>query len=156
MIIRKAQIQDIPQIENLLFQVNKVHSDERPDIFKQGTKKYTKNQLIELLSNETKPIFVAENNNIILGYVFLILQNNSSGQFNNFKTLYIDDLCVAENSRGQKIGKKLFNFAFDYAKQNNCYNLTLNVWALNKSAIKFYEKCGMCVQKLGLEKIILN
>ena len=46
--IRKAEKKDIPQIETLLFQVAKVHSDGRPDLFQSGQKKYTTEELEEL------------------------------------------------------------------------------------------------------------
>ena len=41
MYIRKAEKKDIPQIEELLYQVAKVHADARPDLFRAGQKKYT-------------------------------------------------------------------------------------------------------------------
>ena len=63
------------------------------------------------------------------------------------KTLYIDDLCVDENKRGQHLGSKLYNYVKDYAKENNYYNLTLNVWELNEPAMKFYQKMGLLPQK---------
>lgn len=34
------------------------------------------------------------------------------------------------------------------------YNVTLNVWADNKDAVHFYEKIGMHIQKIGMEKIL--
>ena len=60
----------------------------------------------------------------------------------DIKTLYIDDLCVDETMRGKHIGKLLYNAALDYAREHGCYNLTLNVWSCNESAMKFYESCG--------------
>lgn len=69
-------------------------------------------------------------------------------------TLYIDDLCVDENARGKKVGTSLYNYVLQFAKDAGCYNVTLNVWACNNSALKFYEKCGLSVQKIGMEKII--
>lgn len=49
-IIRKAEFKDIPTIDKLLFEVHKVHSDARPDLFKIGARKYTDNQLKDILS----------------------------------------------------------------------------------------------------------
>ena len=70
------------------------------------------------------------------------------------KALYIDDLCVDENERGKHIGKTLYDFVVSYAKKNGYYNVTLNVWADNKKAVGFYEKIGLRVQKIGMEKIL--
>lgn len=70
------------------------------------------------------------------------------------KTLFVDDLCVDEAARGQKIGEKLYRFALKYAKEIGCYNLTLNVWSANKSAVRFYERQGMTPQETRIEQII--
>jgi ribosomal protein S18 acetylase RimI-like enzyme len=70
------------------------------------------------------------------------------------KSLYIDDLCVDERCRGKHIGAKLFDFVKAYAREIGCYNVTLNVWACNSGALKFYEKCGMQVQKMGMETVL--
>ncbi|MDE6412165.1 MAG: GNAT family N-acetyltransferase, partial [Clostridia bacterium] len=69
-------------------------------------------------------------------------------------TLYIDDLCVDETCHGKGIGKLLYNFVVEYAKKCGCYNVTLNVWADNKNAVAFYEKIGLHIQKIGMEKIL--
>ena len=51
-------------------------------------------------------------------------------------------------------GKKLYEFVVKFAKEEGCYNLTLNVWSCNESAMKFYEKCGLVPQKIGMEYIL--
>ena len=47
-----------------------------------------------------------------------------------------------------------YHYVLDFAKGADCYNVTLNVWALNENARKFYEKCGLSVLKIGMEKIL--
>ena len=42
----------------------------------------------------------------------------------------------------------------DFAKKSGCYNVTLNVWSCNESAMKFYEKCGLVPQKVGMEVLL--
>lgn len=56
MIIRRAQEKDIPQLDKLLFQVNKFHSDGRPDLFKAGAKKYTDDELKKILEDDNTPV----------------------------------------------------------------------------------------------------
>ena len=70
------------------------------------------------------------------------------------KSLYIDDLCVDEEKRGLHIGKELYEYVLLYAREQRCYNVTLNVWSCNVSAMKFYEKCGLVPQKVHMEKIL--
>lgn len=153
--IRKAEIKDIPRINQLLAQVDLVHHNGRPDIFKIGNK-YSDEELIEIINDEKKPILVyVDENDVVLGYCFCIYQqyvNNSI--MTDIKTLYVDDLCVDENERGKHIGKQLYDSAVALAKNTGCYNLTLNVWSCNASAMKFYEKMGLVPQKVGMEKIL--
>ena len=153
--IRRAKQGDIPEIDKLLYQVHKVHSDARPDLFRPGTKKYTDGELTEILTDDQTPVFVAEKNGNNLGYAFCIHQQFANDlNRTDIKTLYIDDLCVDEHARGAHIGKTLYEFVLDYAKTCGCYNVTLNVWASNPNAVKFYEKIGMQIQKIGMEKIL--
>ena len=58
--IRKANKNDIPGVISLLYQVNAVHHDIRPDLFKGNTVKYNEQELAELFDDESKPIFVYE------------------------------------------------------------------------------------------------
>ncbi len=106
--IRLANEKDIEQINNLLFQVHKVHSDARPDLFKAGSKKYTDEELKEIIKDKEKPIFVYEIDEKIEGYAFCILINhNNENSLCDYKSMYIDDLCVDKNCRGKGIGKKI-------------------------------------------------
>lgn len=154
--IRRAVLSDMPGINNLLKQVLEVHHKGRPDIFKGGCKKYTDEELAEIIKDDTRPIFVAaEDNDKIEGYAFCIFQEHTNDNIlTDIKTLYIDDLCVDEASRKKHIGSKLYNYVVDFAKESGCYNVTLNVWSLNEGAMKFYEKCGMKPQKTGMEVIL--
>lgn len=112
--IRRAEEKDIPQIEELLYQVHKVHSDKRPDLFIPGSKKYTTNELKEILADDEKPVYVADNDGVILGYAFCVYQRHCT-KSSNYTSLYIDDLCVSENSRGLKIGTRLYEYVLDVA-----------------------------------------
>ena len=153
--IRRAIEGDIPQICELLRQVNLVHFKGRPDIFKQGLK-YSASEVKELLSKEDTVILVwTDDTDTVKGYCFCIIQQALNSQLlTDIKTLYIDDLCVDENCRGKHIGKDLYLYAVDLAKKLSCYNLTLNVWSCNPSALKFYEAMGLKPQKIFMEQIL--
>lgn len=153
--VRKAEKNDLKYIGDLLYQVNKVHSDARPDIFKSGARKYNDEEILAIISNESTPVFVATDGDKVVGYVFCISkQFVNDNNMTDIKTLYIDDLCVDENYRKRGIGRTLVEYAFEYAKSSGYYNVTLNVWADNKNAVEFYKNLGLSVQKTVLEKII--
>ena len=153
--IRFAKERDIPKISDLLSQVCLVHHNGRPDIFKIG-RKYSEEELKVLLKDPGRPILVSvDENDEVLGYCFCIYQQYTGNSvLTDIKTLYIDDLCVDEKLRGKHIGKELYQGAVNLAKENGCYNVTLNVWSCNSSAMGFYESCGLVPQKVHMEMIL--
>lgn len=156
MIIRRANSGDLEGLDRLLMQVCLVHHRGRPDLFKYGTKKYTDEELLEIIADDSRPIFVAvDENNYMLGYCFCVfIKHENNNILTDILTLYIDDLCVDEEMRGKHIGKSLYEHVLGFAKEKGCYNVTLNVWSLNEGAMRFYEACGLKPQKVGMETIL--
>lgn len=154
--IRRATDKDLDAVNSLLRQVLEVHASGRPDIFKSGTKKYMDDELIEIFNNDKTPVFVAANeNNKIVGYAFCVFKfTDNNNVLKKRKEFYIDDLCVDEKYRGQNIGKSILEYVCDFASNEGFDAITLNVWNLNQSAIKFYEKCGFLPLKINMEKIL--
>lgn len=154
--VRRAENKDIDSILKLLVQVDMVHHNGRPDLFKGPATKYTGEQLGDVIKDEKTPVFVCvDENGQVLGHAFCILQQHiDDNVLTDIKTLYIDDICVDENNRKANVGRTLYDHVIGYAKDIGCYNVTLNVWSCNPGAMRFYEKCGLVPQKIGMEKIL--
>lgn len=154
--IRRATNQDMDGINDLLNQVLTVHHNGRPDLFKSNTRKYMDEELLELIADDTRPIFVGvDEAGKVMGYAFCVFQRHENDNIlTDIKTLYIDDLCVDETLRGQHVGKQLYEFVLGFAREQGCYNVTLNVWECNPGAKKFYESCGLIPYKTCMEKIL--
>lgn len=153
--IRFAQPQDVPGILSLLRQVGEVHHQGRPDLFRSGAQKYGASQVLQMLDDPKTPIFVAVDDDKVLGYCFCMLKTCCQDPvLCDHTTLYIDDLCVDETCRGQHIGTTLYRAVCDFARENHCHSVTLNVWCCNASALKFYESLGMKPQKIGMETLL--
>ncbi|ADE83062.1 N-acetyltransferase [Xylanibacter ruminicola] len=152
--IRRAELKDIPGIIELLHQVNMVHHVLRPDLFKPYTTKYNEQELEALMGDDSKPIFVFEDGGV-LGHAFCMVNEVKGDKLlQDIKTLYIDDICVDENARGQHVGKALYEYVRDYAASIGCNNITLNVWDGNDAALSFYKNMGMKVQKITMEVVL--
>ena len=151
--IRNAVEKDIPRLNDLLSQVLAVHQKGRPDLFKEGTRKYTEEELRKLLADPMRPVFVFDDEaEGVLGYAFCIVQEQAETHtLYARKTLYIDDLCVDERARRQKIGQTLFEHAKGFAEANGFDAVTLNVWHLNSDAEQFYRALGMQPLKTTME-----
>ena len=152
--IRKAEIKDIKRILELLSEVLEIHAKIRPDIFVSGTTKYNEEDLKKKLRNPCEFIYIAEENDEVVGFLFSIIQEVNSRNMKPNKIFYIDDLCVDEKVRGKHIGQKLFEFAKEEAKRLGCYEITLNVWEGNDDAKSFYEKMGLKTKTSILELIV--
>lgn len=154
MTIRRAEARDIPALHRLLSQVDLVHHQGRPDLFKLGNK-YTDEELAALLADGQRPVFVAEAEGAVLGYAFCVLQQYVGHNImTDIRTLYIDDLCVDEAARGRHVGTALYEHVLDFARARGCYNVTLNVWSCNEPALRFYQARGLKPQKVGMEVIL--
>ena len=153
--LRKATRDDIPQILRLLVQVNMVHHLGRPDLFKGPATKYDEAQLCELLEDGSRPVFVCTEDAVVRGYVFCALRETpDSPLLHGPTTLYVDDLCVDETARGQGVGRALMEHVAALAKERGCHSVTLNVWACNEGARRFYETLGMHEQRRTMELLL--
>ncbi len=155
MIVRRAQERDIPKILDLLLQVLNIHAEGRPDLFIPNTTKYTVDELKVMIRDDNAPIFVADEDGEVLGYAFTVIQRRlHNNNMTDIKTLFIDDLCVDENTRGKHVGRQLFDYVKEYARAEDVYHITLNVWSFNDPAIGFYEKVGLKPMETVMELIL--
>lgn len=153
-IVRQAKEEDFPRVLELLYDISSIHHEGRPDIFKKGSAKYDQKDFIEILDDKDKPVFVAVDQvtGQVSGYAFCqCINNKENNVLHPYRSLYIDDLCVDRSMRNSGVGKKIFQAVKEYARMNDYHHIDLNVWELNKSAIRFYESCGMETQKRKME-----
>ena len=153
--IRFAAAQDVPGILSLLRQVGRVHHEGRPDIFRSGAQKYGASQVLGMLDKSATPIFVAVEGKTVLGYGFCQIKKfHQDPVIADHTELYIDDLCVDENTRCTGVGRAIYQEICRYAKMRGCSAITLNVWCCNEGAMAFYEKLGLKPQKIGMEMLL--
>ncbi len=62
------------------------------------------------------------------------------------KSLYLDDLYVKADCRGEKVGTRLLAELFAIAKTENCHRLRWQVLDWNQPALALYEKLGAKIE----------
>ncbi|MBQ6504737.1 MAG: GNAT family N-acetyltransferase [Flexilinea sp.] len=154
--IRTAEEKDIDRILDLLSQVLEIHAAIRPDYFKPGTTKYSREELNTMLKDDNRLIYVAaDENDSVMGYAFCEIRDQKHrDNLVPFRSVYIDDLCVDKKLRGKHIGQELFNHVRQKAKELGCYEISLNVWEGNDNARRFYENIGFKPRSTTMEFIL--
>lgn len=87
--------------------------------------------------NNNHQIFVIIDNNKVIASGTILIENKLIR--NLCKLAHIEDIVIDINYRKFGLGKKLINYIINYAKNENCYKITLDC---NDNNIIFYEKCG--------------
>ena len=142
--IRRAQNKDADKILELLNQVLELHAHIRPDIFVSGTTKYSREELLEIIADDNRPIFVAaDEKDDVMGYCFCVLMEQPKREYMvPFKTIYIDDLCVDKHYRGRQVGTALFDFVnatlllFNQPSKSNIFLALKSLTTVSTSFVK--------------------
>lgn len=139
--VRKATIDDIPAIAELYREQFREMAKLIPDFIKEGDQS---TEFIEnIISGDESDILVYEENGNVVG--FILLQAKTRPDFSFMlpgRYCYIMDIIVTENSRNKGFGTALMNAAKDWAKEQGCNFINLDVLVNNPGAIKLYEKLG--------------
>ena len=153
--VRRAENADIPTIMKLLVQVDMVHHNGRPDIFRGPVTKYSEEELAEMFTNDTLPVYVCVEDGQVLGHAFCQIKEVKGHKLlEDCRTFYVDDICVDEAARGKGVGRALYGHVKEAAKELDCDSITLNVWTCNPGAMKFYEAMGMKPQRINMEELL--
>lgn len=87
--------------------------------------------------HENHIIFVIEDSNEIIGTITIVIEQKLI--HNMGKIAHIEDVIIDRRFRKLGAGRRLINYAIEYAKENNCYKIILDC---NDDVSAFYEKCG--------------
>ena len=140
--IRLAKYDDFDQIKTMLKDIHGMHAKAEPNYYKNVEEVIPENVYKDEV--DKKHIFVYEVDDTISGYVmfndFII---NNHPIIKDQKILMIDDICVKDTERGKGIGRQIFNYIENHAKENNYTSIDLHVWSFNINAYKFYKSMGM-------------
>lgn len=131
MIIRRAEKKDCPRLLELVTELA---------VYEKAPQEVTVTlEHFEESGFGSNPVwwaFVAEENNIVLGFaLYYIRYSTWKGQ-----RMYLEDILVTEDARGKGIGKLLMDQLIVEAKEKNFNGITWQVLEWNEPAINFYKK----------------
>lgn len=120
------------------------------NIWNMEKQKELKERFYNELLNKNRKTFVYVENNEYIAEVSLVFDKNDEDYTIPGKRLYLSRIIVKKDMRGKGYGKKLMNYAIDFARSNNYEELSLGVNLDNYVALKMYVELGFTkIQYIG-------
>lgn len=148
--IRFAKEKDYNQVEKIMKQVQTLHTEWRPDIYKNVEVLLPLDMYMNYVDNQELIVAVSDNGEVV-GILIYLTKNISGGPMVDRKVMFIDSMAVDEKYRGQGIGHALFAFVRNICTEQNYDGLELQVNVKNMAAKKMYEKYGFTEKSINME-----
>lgn len=153
--VRFANESELGRVNELRRQVNDLHVEGKPEVFKPGFSQELRDFIYKIWEDPEQEIVVAEQEGIICGFAVLHHINKPENPFMYERDfLDIDEFCVDEEFRRQGIAAAMIDFIRKYAKDKGFHRIELNMWEFNKGALEFYEAAGFTTFRRYMEMFI--
>ena len=141
--IRFATESDLERVNELRKQVNDLHVEGKPDVFKPGFSDDLRDFINVIWKDSEQEIVVAVDDGIVCGFAIIHHINKPENPFMYERDfLDIDEFCVDEAYRRKGAATELIAFIKSYAKEKGFHRIELNMWEFNQGALAFYEAVG--------------
>lgn len=147
--IRFAQASDYNDVEAIMQEIQQLHIGWRPDIYKPTDPACPRDYFEKLVSE--KHLLVAEQNGLVVGILSFLYRHIASDKQVTRDIIFIDDLAVKQEYRGQGIGTQLLEAIKEKVKTEKLDGLELQVNARNTEAKKMYEKFDFTEKSINME-----
>lgn len=149
-LIRKATADDIEALRGLYLALEEDGVRYQPEHFVIGER--TDEFFQNIFDSDTQDILVADIDGLAVGFVHvMILQQKKVSCLKPQTVVYMQDLCVREDMRNNKIGAKLVRAAKDYGKEHKADFIRTQVFPGNVDGMRFYERNGFCEMMKTIE-----
>ena len=152
MSVRFAEFGDLERVNALRKQVNDLHVQGRPEVFKAGFPEELRGYVYTVFNDPRMKIAVCERESVICGFALLNRVTRPETPYMLERHyLDIDEFCVDAAWRRQGVGTELVRFIRDYAGAEGFDRVELNMWEFNQDALAFYEAVGFRTYRRYME-----
>ena len=150
--IRYARRDELDRVNIIRSQVNDLHVDGRPDIFRPGFCDELKNHIYEKFDSEDSDVIAALEDDEIVGFATVEYIKRPESAYCLARSIYrIEEFGVDVNHQRKGIGRKLIAFIGEVAKQKGFDRVDLDMWQFNETALNFYEEIGFATYRRYME-----
>ncbi len=150
--IRFANLKDLEQVNIIRKEVNELHVNQVPKVFKAGFSKELEEYASSYINSDDKFLLVYEENNIICSYAMVNIVVKPETPYRHLlKYLEIQEIGTLQTKQRNGFGKQLIQKIKELAKDLGIERIELNMWSFNDNALKFYENLGFKTYRRYLE-----
>ena len=154
--IRYAAREDLPQVNELRSQVNRLHAEGRPDIFRPGFCEELRERVYAEFEGEDSDVIVAVNGGTVCGFLIArYIRRPESPYCHPREFCRVEEFGVSPAYRRQGIGTALIAFCAEEAKEKGFSKMELDVWEFNEDAREFYKAAGFQTYRRYMELNVL-
>lgn len=155
LVIRYAKREELESVNKLREQVNEVHVNGRPDIFRADGWPLIESNIYTRFDEDSSGVIVADMDDEIVGFAVVQYISRPETSFSKARRFYhIEEFGVDENHRRKGIATSLINFAKEDAKKLGFERVELNMWEFNEGALAFYESVGFKTFRRYMESYV--
>ena len=147
--IRLVVETDYESVLRIMNQVQDIHVELRPDIYKENKEIITKEEFLEALEGDT--FYVAEDGEKVIGIMGLTYRHIESSSHVTRDVIFVDSMAVDEPYRGTGVGHAFFDKLKELAREKHSDGIELQVNARNKQAYEMYAKYGFSEKSINME-----
>lgn len=150
--IRRATQDDSRIISTLNVDVQRIHAEAYPHIFKAPeSDTFALQYISDRLSDPHNYFFIGEVEGEDIGYVFSRLIDRPENPFMHaWRYIYIDQISIKPRFQGMGYGGLLMERVRDLAKENDIDTIALDTWAFNEGAQSFFNHEGFVTFNLRM------
>lgn len=150
--VRIALREDLMRINELRRQVNTIHCEARPDMFRTGFCDELRDFLYDIWEFDNSDVIAAVRDGVICGYACVEYITKPLSAFQWKRSFYhVSEFGVDREYRRQGVGTELFAFIRSHARNMGLDKIELDVWEFNDTALKFYESLGFHTYRRYME-----
>lgn len=156
--IREATVDDLPQLAALQVEINDVHVEALPHIFRSVVADpQTEAFLRPLVEDEGTTLFVAEEAGHLAGFVAVRMVDAPDTPIHvPRRWVSLDTVVVAQAFRRRGIGAMLVEHVHAWAQAQGVDYVDLTVFEFNNAASAFYEKLGYLTVSRRMGRMLLS
>jgi diamine N-acetyltransferase len=142
--IRRATIDDAGTLSKLNGEVQRMHSDALPDLFKFPEKHdFALPFMREQLANPKNYVYIAQFEGQDIGYIFARLVDHPENAFMfAWQALHIEHISINPSYRSKGFGSQLMDTVKELASQSGIHTIVLDTWSFNHEAQSFFSRQG--------------